>query len=204
MPDAPDCGWFGKLPALGDFGSRRLPPPMLARCDAWLSAGLASSRARLGERWLGLYLGAPLWHFLWSPGVVDPQWWRGVLMPSVDRVGRYFPLLLAAGWSDGPPDDPAGLQRWLDALAEAGRDCLRPGASVERLEAALQALPPRPAAATAEALPRRLVEQAVPNGHSLWWSPDETPRPDAQAPLAAPVAGLPQDADFDALLDGRD
>ena len=45
--------------------------------------------------WLDGYLASPSWRFLLMPGVMDGQPWAGVLMPSVDRVGRYYPLTIA-------------------------------------------------------------------------------------------------------------
>ena len=113
MPGAPDCGWFGKLPALGDFGSRRLPPPMLARCDAWLSTGLASSRARLGERWLELYLGAPLWR----DGVLPWQPYVGEAVEndliSVTTDGIVSIRVALEDWTAGPEITPESIQQQL-------------------------------------------------------------------------------------------
>ena len=88
-------GWYGKLAVLGDFASRRLPQHFVEACDAWLARGVEASRAQLGARWLDVYLTGPIWRFAWAPGVVDAQGWFGVMMPSVDKVGRYFPLLVA-------------------------------------------------------------------------------------------------------------
>ncbi len=89
-------GFFGKLPAVGDFVWRRLPKPFRDRWDSWLDAGLRASRDALADRWLECYLGAPMWRFALAPRVIDQQTWVGVLMPSVDSAGRYFPLTVAA------------------------------------------------------------------------------------------------------------
>src|SRR3954470_21220148 len=88
----PVAGWYGKLAGLGDFAQRRLPPEWVGACDHWLSGAMRGAREQLGVRWLDIYLTAPVLRFAWAPGVVDPQWWFGVLMPSCDSVGRYFPL----------------------------------------------------------------------------------------------------------------
>lgn len=137
------CGWYGKLPALGDFSSRRLPAAMVDQCDAWLSAGLAASQQALGPQWLDTYLTAPVWRFAWAPGVAGPTWWLGVLMPSVDRVGRYFPLLLTAPCTTRHLDtaDITAVLAWLDHLAAIAQGCLQPGARLDDLEAALAAHP---------------------------------------------------------------
>jgi type VI secretion system protein ImpM len=94
-------GFFGKFPVRGDFISRRLPADFIRSWDAWLQGSLVASREILGESWLSIYLTSPLWRFILNPGVCGPNGWMGVLMPSVDRVGRYFPLTLAIATSQG-------------------------------------------------------------------------------------------------------
>lgn len=42
------------------------------------------------------YLTSPVWRFAIAPGVLGPEGLGGVMMPSVDRVGRYFPLIIGA------------------------------------------------------------------------------------------------------------
>lgn len=88
-------GFYGKVPGLGDFVTRRLSRAFVDRWDQWLQAAIASSRQQLGESWLELYLTSPLWRFALSPGLCGQDAWIGVMMPSVDRVGRYFPLTIA-------------------------------------------------------------------------------------------------------------
>lgn len=58
---------------------------------------MAASRAELGVHWLDSYLTGPIWRFTLMPGVCGDttSMWAGVLMPSVDKVGRYFPLTIA-------------------------------------------------------------------------------------------------------------
>ena len=89
-------GFFGKLSILGDFVSRRLSRQFIDPWDEWLQKGLHASRDQLGSAWLEVYLTSPIWRFGLSPGLCGPQGWAGLLMPSVDKVGRYFPLTLAA------------------------------------------------------------------------------------------------------------
>ncbi len=88
-------GFYGKLPAFGDFVWRRLPREFRSQWDPWLQEGMRCSRERLGEPWLDMYLGAPLWRFALRPNVIDDNMWVGVLMASVDRAGRYFPFTVA-------------------------------------------------------------------------------------------------------------
>jgi type VI secretion system protein ImpM len=96
MGDAPaQIGFFGKLPSHGDFVRRSLPPDLIKRWDDWLQSGLAASREALGDDWLDCYLSSPIWRFCFSAGVCGDARWIGAMMPSVDRVGRYFPLTVA-------------------------------------------------------------------------------------------------------------
>jgi type VI secretion system protein ImpM len=51
-------GWYGKLPSLGDFASRRLEADFIEPWDLWLGEGLQAQRGTFGEGWLDAYLGA--------------------------------------------------------------------------------------------------------------------------------------------------
>ena len=88
-------GVYGKLASRGDFVSRGLPHSFIQPWDAWLAAGLLASQEQLGAQWLDAYLVSPLWRFALAPDVCGPTAVVGVLMPSIDRVGRYFPLTIA-------------------------------------------------------------------------------------------------------------
>lgn len=217
-------GWYGKLPALGDFASRRLPAEWVQRCDDWLSDCMSRSRAELGTDWLDLYLTAPLWRFAWAPGVIDPQWWFGVLMPSCDKVGRYFPLVLAQAGSQVPthPDQLVQLEGWYRHVAGTALQTLAGHGSVEDFEAALAQAPSLPgdapagvavAAPAGSCAPMQRDEtlagwlaraagvalQQQLQGCSLWWSwlPDEPSGP------VRVLTGLPGPEQFSAMLDGR-
>ena len=91
-----NVGFFGKMPGHGDFVERGLPGVFKDGWDGWLQHGIAASKAAIGDSWLDAYLTSPVWRFALSPGVAGDTGWVGVLVPSVDRVGRYFPLTIAA------------------------------------------------------------------------------------------------------------
>lgn len=113
------AGFYGKLPSHGDFLSRRLPRQFIEPWDEWLQGGLAASREQLGREWLNIFLVSPIWQFALSPGLCGDDAWAGVMMPSVDRVGRYFPLTLAAKVNDYPLAklyDP--LCGWFEILSQ--------------------------------------------------------------------------------------
>jgi len=84
--------FYGKLPAKGDFLSRNLPREFIDTWDDWLQSGMNASRQALGEGWLETYLTSPLWRFALPAGTCGMSTWCGVLMPSMDKVGRYFPM----------------------------------------------------------------------------------------------------------------
>lgn len=91
----PKPGFFGKLQSHGDFVSRFLANSFTSTWDKWLQESLAASKKQLGETWLETYLSSPIWHFAISSGICGHESSAGVLMPSVDKVGRYFPLTIA-------------------------------------------------------------------------------------------------------------
>lgn len=192
-------GWFGKLPTLGDFAQRRLDAGWVQRWDDWLAHGLAELRDE--EGWLERYLAAPAWRFALLPEVIGPGLAVGVLMPSVDRVGRYFPLTVAAAGLDMPQTlaDAQALWTWAGQLEDAAVSALQQDWSVEHLDQTLTTLrtpkappPTDPFAATLARMAVASVSQ-VWHGHSLWWRGAE-PEP------ALRVAGLPSGRQFKALF----
>ena len=94
--DRPAAGFFGKLPSRGDFIGRFLPKSFLEPWDGWLQAAIAQSRNQLAEAWRDAYCVSPIWRFAISAGLCGPTGYAGILMPSVDRVNRYYPLVIAA------------------------------------------------------------------------------------------------------------
>lgn len=153
-------GWYGKLPTLGDFASRRLAPGFIEPWDAWLADGLAAQRAALGGGWVRAYLHSPAWRFVLMPGVIEVQRggpgsklaWAGVLMPSVDQVGRYFPLTLVAPLPGLPQDGGAveALLGWLQRLEDVAVDAMQDDWDIDRLEAVLASMAPVVAGAAAQ------------------------------------------------------
>ena len=91
---------FGKLPSHGDFLRRRASDAFVDAWDGWLRECLTESQAALGDRWLDVYLTSPAWRFVCASGVCGPAPVIGLMVPSVDRVGRYFPLTLVAELPD--------------------------------------------------------------------------------------------------------
>ncbi|MEM9247623.1 MAG: type VI secretion system-associated protein TagF [Pseudomonadota bacterium] len=114
-------GVFGKIPTLGDFLRVGLPVSFVTRWDEWLQQELSRAREALGAGWNDAYLSAPIWRFTLPGGACGPKPVSGVVLPSVDRVGRQYPLTLAVVHSAPEPAlahfENTGLFEQLEDLA---------------------------------------------------------------------------------------
>jgi type VI secretion system protein ImpM len=126
----PVAGLYGKLPAHADFVARQLPPRFIAPWHAWLCEGLATAEAELGEDWAEAWALAPAWRFALPASACGPWPVSGVLLPSVDALGRRFPLTLAA-----PVTRPS--EAWFTLLEAAARQALQAGLQANALQARL-------------------------------------------------------------------
>jgi type VI secretion system protein ImpM len=153
MADAP--GFYGKAVTRGDFLSRRLPPGFAAVWDGWLQGMMEAARGKLGEAWLDAFMTMPVWHFALGRGIAGPDPVLGVLVPSVDRVGRYFPFTILGRCA------PCGLAaaNWADQVERLALGALEDDFAPEALDAALCSLgAPNPPA------------DLPADGESVWWS----------------------------------
>jgi type VI secretion system protein ImpM len=215
-------GFYGKLPARADFVGRRLPRAFVDPWDAWLQAAMSASRDGMGEAWLPAYLNGPIWCFVLSPGLCGPDAAAGVLIPSVDRVGRYFPLTLAVTLPDcrGIAGIPDAAADWFPQLEELAVSALDDGFDFDTFDRQLEALGAPPdaradGASIAEAgwrapldrsaglspIYAALLEGAAGAAfirYSLWW----TTGSDRVAASFLVARGLPRPEAFAALLDG--
>lgn len=186
------AGFFGKIPARGDFVRSGLPAGFIAAWDAWLQRVIPESRALLGEDWLPAWLEAPVWRFALGRGVCGADAVLGLWMPSVDRAGRHFPLTLALVVPGARAASLADAgAAWLDAAEQAGREAVADDAPPEQVTAALIHAPPPPA--------QDLADQTRETGLARWWS-EGAPRVAART---LETAGLPDGAGFAAMLDDR-
>jgi type VI secretion system protein ImpM len=215
------AGFFGKVTSHGDFVTRRLPAGFVAAWDGWLQAGLQGSRDLLGQEWLATYMSSPIWRFMLAPGVCNSHAWAGVVMPSVDRVGRHFPLTIAVS---APPSLPmmawlAASGHWYARLEELALSSLEANFLLDEFDAAVAALQgpvggagsarQKPGtrfalagvddlAAQRDAVERNLAAAALAR-HSLWW----TDGSDLVAPSLLACPGLPHPKQFAGMLDGK-
>lgn len=207
-------GFYGKLAVRGDFIHRGLSPAFIEAWDNWLAAGLAASQQTLGEAWLDAYLVSPLWRFAVAPGLLGTEPACGVMMPSVDRVGRYFPLTIALPL---PADTDigqlvSGTDDWFERAEGLLLSTLAEEADADAFERGVEALG-SPQLATCNG-PRwdasgaaiwsvetpqgrglALMQQAW-SGASLWWGNGS----ERVAPGLVRFAGLPPAEAFCRLL----
>ena len=179
------CGFFGKLPALGDFVSRRVQDGLRETWDEWLQAGLVRAKADTGDEWEALYLSGPVWRFALPPGYAAPEACCGLWLPSVDRVGRKFPMTVLATVESAP--------KTLELMAEAA-DFL--AAAETLVVAALQG----------EVFDLGIFENDIANLHDLLPMADEPGRPvsaDAIAWMLALPFGTALEVEIPELLGDR-
>jgi len=147
-------GAFGKIPALGDFFRLNLPAGFVQPWDDWLQDGILTARQTLGESWDSAYMSAPLWRFTIPPGLAGSQAVLGVLMASVDRVGRQYPLTIACRYEGSDTVLPhfanTGLFMYLEDVALA---MLEDGTNKDTLTQALSQCELQPSAETSVELP---------------------------------------------------
>ena len=113
-------GFFGKLPCNGDFIQHNVAQEWLDVWDHWQQSCIFESRASLRDEWLNAYLAGPIWRFVLSEGACGSGAYAGIVVPSVDRVGRYFPLTMVrqldSGWN--PLDIAVCWAPWFEALEQ--------------------------------------------------------------------------------------
>ncbi|MGH7074896.1 MAG: type VI secretion system-associated protein TagF [Stellaceae bacterium] len=215
-------GFYGKLPARGDFVTRRLPRSFVEPWDLWLQDSIANAAGALGDRWLDIYLEAPLWRFITGPGICGNVAMAGVFMPSVDRVGRYFPLTLAAPL-DGcrtPTSTVVAGTEWFERVETLALTVLADDADFDTFDkaseevTALIAVPSRAGvsafgvrrsydavhsvAVSAIEMNDAILLEAWPNW-AIWW----TAGSERVQPTMIMTRNLPPASGFAAFLDGK-
>ncbi len=182
----PVIGFHGKLPARGDFVTRGLPSSFLSAWEAWVDGALAASRALLGEAWREAWMTAPVWRFCLPAGACGPDPALGVMMPSIDRVGRLYPLtvvVLLPGATGTPDADAADAL--LDHAEDAGRSALAEGLDPDALRDLIAGIP---------------IDVATqPGMPAVWW----TDGSHAIDPMSLSLDGLPAMPEHAAMLAGE-
>jgi len=139
-PQEFSAGWYGKIPVTGDFIARRMPSSFSEAWDRWLQAAIAGSRERLGGRWRDTFLSMPIWRFVLSPGMLTQNAWAGIMAPSVDAVGRYFPLAVASALPSASLDVVGTLlaaEAWFDQIEAIALSAIAPAADSAAIDGAI-------------------------------------------------------------------
>ena len=210
-------GFFGKIPSHGDFVQRSLPPAFVKPWDDWLQAGLASSKDALGADWLDIYLTSPVWRFALASGLAGNVGAAGLFIPSVDRVGRYFPFTLATLAGDASPLElRTSAGDWFASAEALALGVLEEGFSFDDLMEELEnlTLPPLHAAEAATPGPWRFggenggedggaalqehLAAKLASGYGLFWTSGSA----VVAPSTLMIRQMPSPRQFTALLDG--
>jgi type VI secretion system protein ImpM len=129
-------GFYGKLPSRGDFVVDAVPRACVDEWDAWARAALYAGRAALGECWTERWMAAPIWRFQLPPGICGNDALIGAFLPSIDKVGRQFPLLVVAGAADPVPLAQGGI--WLEAAVDQAVAAITQDLSPEALAMGLR------------------------------------------------------------------
>ncbi|AHF87010.1 nitrogen fixation protein (plasmid) [Rhizobium leguminosarum bv. trifolii WSM1689] len=193
--EADRIGFFGKLPSHGDFVSTGLSRHLQASLDAWLQSGLQAAQRELGEDWERRFRMMPAWRFIVERSLWGPATIAGVLLPSLDRVGRSFPLVIAAqlhGFAEHPRqlylDDT-----WFTAAEAIAESSAKRDFDINHFTASLKRLRTLRPADLAEN--ETLQDNASGRG-TLWWRIS----PEDRRAKGFRVGGAPDPEDFPKLL----
>ena len=174
-PKTLTTGYFGKLPTQGDFVSTGLNHALTSELDGWLRQCVRDSQKALGRKWLDLFLISPVWRGVAARGVLHHDPVMMVMIPSVDRVGRYFPLVLAAQFRGGDHDlteMPQLAGDWYDWAEGVALSILKPGFTRTQLDLAL--------ADSEFSFPYETSVAPMTDGQdgaTLWWTAATSNRP---------------------------
>jgi len=136
------AGLFGKLPAKRDFIGANASRRFLEVWEPWLQSGVAMSKQMLNANWIETYNRAPIWRY-WLGADLCGETTIGAFMPSVDGVGRSFPLCIFAGEGDAslPPPELDENGAWFEAAEAILLEALEPEATLERIAGKVMGLP---------------------------------------------------------------
>lgn len=146
---------FGKTQSKRDFVAPGASRAFLDRWEPWMQAGLATSRLTLDRGWQERFLTAPIWRF-WLGEAICGTTIAGAFMPSLDAIGRYYPLAALAGAPGGlaiPPPELDLQESWFAQIEDFLLSTLDPAWGWDAIMAGLSALPEPAAAYPAQPAP---------------------------------------------------
>ncbi|WGD49452.1 type VI secretion system-associated protein TagF [Bradyrhizobium sp. CB1650] len=216
------CGLFGKIGAKRDFIAIATPRNFLEAWEPWVQAALSASRHQLGSGWQQAFLTAPVWRF-WLGAAICGTTVAGAIMPSLDGVGRYYPLTLHAVTGDDaslPPPSIDPQEEWFGQAETFLLSTLDRATTFEQISDALDRLAvPRLQATVADDSPIRSAVRMVsavdafagsfaalcsnnPQVYaaaSFWWTAGGEDFP----PMTLCYRGLPDPFHYSTLLTGN-
>jgi len=129
------CGLYGKLPAKRDFIAVATPREFLTVWEPWIQGAISASTLKLGTHWRTAFLRAPIWRF-WLGAELCGHTVIGAFMPSLDGIGRYFPLTLFTSADDDgafPPPELDPQIEWFGTVERFLLWTLEEGVSFEEV-----------------------------------------------------------------------
>lgn len=159
-------GFYGKMPATGDFVTRRLTGDFVRGWDRWLAQHLVP------------LFGSEFWpsttalRFLAGPPTFGAS--AGIIVQSADRVGRKFPLSVVAQLPEAPIQ-LADAEAWFAGIEEAAIAARNGELTPDGLDEILAALPVPPVGPGGETV----------GGMVMWTNRSDIFDVDPQSPQAA-------------------
>ncbi len=220
------CGLFGKVPQQSDFVTHHLPESFIEHWHHWLQSCLSISQEQMGDDWLNQYIVSPVWHFALMPSIAHEKSIVGVMIPSVDQVGRYFPSIVAHAGDHDIWSAYINGSDWFDAAEQVALSSLADEASYSQLIGDLETLSPPafepfctyvtqssmnafkgnqviqqteqqdPSSFALSLLPKAYQQRY--GAHSLWW----TKGSESINACLAVSTNLPDPGQYAAMLDG--
>ncbi|KAA9384306.1 type VI secretion system-associated protein TagF [Neorhizobium galegae] len=188
--EADRIGFFGKLPSHGDFVWTGLGRKLHDALDAWLQSSLQAIQAEFGNQWERRFRSMPSWRFIVEQDLWVPATVAGVIVPSLDRVGRSFPLVVAAQLP-GFSGDPRSLcldDTWFIATEGLAETSARHDFDIDTFTTSLKRLrPPRPGQ-----FDDGVEQSSLTSPGTLWWRMN----PEDRRMKGFRVSGAPGPSDF--------
>ncbi|WFS04173.1 type VI secretion system-associated protein TagF [Rhizobium tumorigenes] len=188
--EADKVGFFGKVRSHGDFVSTWLARGLQDALQVWLQSGVQRLQQVFPDDWEARFRTMPTWRFVVERGPWGAATLAGVIVPSLDRVGRRFPLVVVApvpGFS-GDPRRICLDDSWFTAAEGIAESTGRRDFDINEFTAGLKRLrSPHPGDLEPEAGPRA--------SGTLWWR-----RGDDRRLVGFRTAGSPQPGDLLRLL----
>ncbi len=168
-----NIGFCGKIPGHGDFVSRNIADEFMLPWNEWIQTVIGVSQEQQENLWLETFLTSPVWRFALSPDACGADGMMGVMIPSVDKVGRYFPFTLAAPIIDEPLNHLIRDNNWFDEAEDLILTALEEDIDIDQLVEQAQAipLPGSPSISTTKQSPPAYTNETPNHAKKVWSIP---------------------------------